>query len=191
MVGKTNLNILFYPLVPWQYAHVVNYERCICPAPNVLIEGVQGAENVPNSDTRTCCVTVLASCTVMRLVILYLHPTLRFRWPRVIPESEKGVEQWTYLVAYLLCKLRRLFLYPSTPRPILPQAHVLTSYQAQPSLANPPEGTMASTFPPPPVNTIDWDHVGFRVREGKPLHIYPNPQRQPASKLNPLPPNSQ
>ncbi|KAH9825914.1 putative branched-chain-amino-acid aminotransferase TOXF [Teratosphaeria destructans] len=24
---------------------------------------------------------------------------------------------------------------------------------------------MASTFPPPPVNTIDWDNVGFKVRE--------------------------
>lgn len=25
----------------------------------------------------------------------------------------------------------------------------------------------ASTFPPPPVNTIDWANVGFKVREGE------------------------
>ena len=24
-----------------------------------------------------------------------------------------------------------------------------------------------ATFPPPPVNTIDWSNVGFRVREGE------------------------
>lgn len=29
------------------------------------------------------------------------------------------------------------------------------------------EAPMASSFPPPPVNTIDWANVGFRVREGK------------------------
>lgn len=23
-----------------------------------------------------------------------------------------------------------------------------------------------ATFPPPPVNTIDWSNVGFKVREG-------------------------
>ncbi len=26
---------------------------------------------------------------------------------------------------------------------------------------------MASPFPPPPVSTIDWANVGFRVREGE------------------------
>lgn len=24
-----------------------------------------------------------------------------------------------------------------------------------------------AAFPPPPVNTIDWNDIGFRVREGK------------------------
>lgn len=26
-----------------------------------------------------------------------------------------------------------------------------------------------AAFPPPPVNTIDWANVGFKVREGKQL----------------------
>ncbi len=49
--------------------------------------------------------------------------------------------------------------------------------------------TMAS-FPPPPVNTIDWSNVGFRVREGEqsplpgsylsspPMRLLPSPRRR-------------
>lgn len=41
-------------------------------------------------------------------------------------------------------------------------------------------------FPPPPVNTIDWSNVGFKIREGKnpsPLHILREENLTPASLI--------
>lgn len=35
-----------------------------------------------------------------------------------------------------------------------------------------------ASFPPPPVNTIDWSNVGFRVREGTATSL-PSPQSPP------------
>lgn len=29
-----------------------------------------------------------------------------------------------------------------------------------------------ASFPPPPVNTIDWSNVGFKIREGKTPQLF-------------------
>jgi branched-chain amino acid aminotransferase len=39
---------------------------------------------------------------------------------------------------------------------------------------------MAASFPPPPVDTIDWSNVGFKIREGPHHHQSSPPHPSPA-----------
>lgn len=54
---------------------------------------------------------------------------------------------------------------PCPTTKLKPRRVTYTNPPLPPRISHPTTGIMAS-FPPPPVNTIDWSNVGFRVREG-------------------------